>query len=321
MITTTLDTSLKRLGIQTDRNPVSHTPPVSQARVAVAGVSQQLHAAAYSETFQLEITTREGDQVQVNVRQMLAGLQARETVFAGYAGSEGVAVVASHAELAAGAFEARFGLYVQGDLNEAEMVALQSIFKQVGRLADEFFNGDIQGALAAAQQLRADPDQIAGLNLDITQRYVQMQASRQAAAAYVEVARDTDNTPWPPRAGQQVTRYWAQVEQVQATIRETFRSFSLSIEFMMAGGDQKKMSAIEQVHEQIAEAVGELRSLLGLDEAQENLAEEEAVESGDHKKASTGEVQFADQPAQKATSEVSESAFARQQTQVKQPAE
>ena len=263
MITGTLQNSLTRLGVQTDQKPIMRTPPHGTA-VAVAGLRQQLAASAYSETFSLSITTREGDQVQVDVRQMLAGLQARDMRFAGAATPQGVAVVGTQAELEAGMFEARFGLHVRGDLNEREMVALKQIFEQVGRLADEFYGGDVEGALKVAQQLRADPSQIGALDLDITQRFTQVQARHQAVAAYVAVAQDAQKGPWPPvKAAQQVARYWAQVEQVQATIRETFRRFSLSIEFMMGGGDQREVSAIEQVHEQIAEAVGEIRQLLG----------------------------------------------------------
>jgi len=205
---------------------------------------------------------------------MFTGLRVSDSRFAGVATPEGVAVVGSRTELEAGMFEARFGLHVQGDLNEQEMVALKRIFEQVGALADEFYNGDIQRALAAAQQLRADPSQIGGLDLNMTQRFTQVQASAHAVAAYVEVARDTRSEPWPPRAAQQVERYWAQVEQVQATIRETFRSFSLSIEFMMGGGDKREVSAIEQVHEQIAEAVGEIRQLLGMEAAPQGQKQE-----------------------------------------------
>lgn len=289
MITNTLHDSLARLGINTDQKPIMRTPP-RNTEVAVAGVRREVAASAYSETFQLRITTREGDTVAVDVRQMLAGLRASETRFAGAATDQGVAFVGSRTELEAGMFEARFGLHVRGDLNAQEMAALKRIFEQVGRLADEFYGGDMEGALKAAQQLRADPSQISTLDLDMTQRVTQVQASHQAVAAYVAVAQETQRGPWPPvQAAQQVDRYWAQVEQVQATIRETFRSFSLSIEFMMGGGDKREVSAIEQVHEQIAEVVGEIRQLLGMEETSQiqNVNAEEQDDVTQPEKVST----------------------------------
>ena len=246
----------------------------AQARAGVAAMARQAEALHYGETFRLEIVTRDGDRVRVDVRQMLQAVHASEAKIAGYAGPEGVAVVGSRAELEAGRFEARFGLHVQGELDEDEMKALKSIFEQVADLADQFYGGNIPAALQAAKALQVDGSEIGNVSLNMTQQITYARIQQQAAAAYVEVERARPTTgPDPVRAARQVTRYWAQVEQVQQVIQTTFRSFSLTIETMIGGGDRRAVSAIEQVHEEIRKQVKQLRAMLGLPEEEATTAD------------------------------------------------
>ena len=57
-------------------------------------------------------------------------------------------------------------LFVQGDLNEAEFAAIQSIFDQAGTIAAQFFNGDVATAFDAMSGLEVDADQLAKVRLD-----------------------------------------------------------------------------------------------------------------------------------------------------------
>ncbi len=264
----------------------------AQARAGVAAVARQAEALHYGETFRLEIVTRDGDRVRVDVRQMLQAVHASEAKIAGYAGPEGVAVVGSRAELEAGRFEARFGLHVQGELDEDEMRALKSIFEQVADLADQFYGGNIPAALQAAKALQVDGSEIGNVSLNMTQQITYARIQQQAAAAYVEVERARPPTgPDPVKAARQVTRYWAQVEQVQQTIQTTFRSFSLTIETLMGGGEKRAVSAIEQVHEEIREQVKQLRAMLGLPEevSSSEAAQPEEKTAGPKEKAGRSE--------------------------------
>lgn len=191
------------------------------ARTKQTGFAVQ--AARYSETFQLNLTTREGDRVSVNFRQMLMGLSAQREYSETAQRGRDVAFVSSHKALEAGAFEARFGLHVQGNLNEEERKALKNIFQQIAKLADAFYGGNMQCTTQAAQQLTADPEQIAGMKLSMSQTYTRLSMQHQAVAFYRETAQQTQG-PHPLKAAQQVQRYW---QQVQAAIQQTFRQFSL----------------------------------------------------------------------------------------------
>lgn len=57
---------------------------------------------------------------------------------------------------------------VEGDLNEAELAAINDLVEKVGELTSDFFNGDLEGALAQAMSLSYDSSVVADYSLDLS---------------------------------------------------------------------------------------------------------------------------------------------------------
>jgi hypothetical protein len=64
----------------------------------------------------------------------------------------------------------KISFHVDGNLNAAELAAIQDVVAQVGALADQFFAGDLPAAFASAQDLNMDGSQLAKVGLRLSQR-------------------------------------------------------------------------------------------------------------------------------------------------------
>jgi hypothetical protein len=113
--------------------------------------------------FEFEVTTQEGDVVKVTAMSDKESFQ--QALLAQVDGNE---LYANYSEEnnASG-----FNLQVEGDLNEAEMKALESLMSQVNDLAEEFYTGDLDTAFNMAMDLTSDADQIAEFSLDLKQSF------------------------------------------------------------------------------------------------------------------------------------------------------
>lgn len=63
---------------------------------------------------------------------------------------------------------------IEGDLSDEEKQAIHSLFERIQTLASDFFNGDLDKAFSAAQELGFDNNVIAGYSLSIAQAQVQV---------------------------------------------------------------------------------------------------------------------------------------------------
>ena len=163
----------------------SRFQPSAQGLQAMAMQSQYEASMAYSHTMTLSLETKQGDQVQVDFRQLFAQYQSYQQQQSAESGPQGARLFESREAMEATAFEERFGFAVQGALNEDETQAIFKVFEQVGDLADEFFNGDIEKAFEQAQGLQVDFGQLKSMDLNLektqtqAQRYQQTQAYQQ----------------------------------------------------------------------------------------------------------------------------------------------
>ena len=150
-------------------------PTTGQA--AVAGYSQRLSAQA--ETFDLSVTTRDGDRLRISVAQ--ASASWTQTRFAGVSDGEAGALAASResGSLLSGGWQVN----VEGELDEQEFEALEKLFSQVQDLSNKFYAGDLAGAFDRAMALEMDGEQLASMALRLTQTSV-----RQATDVYGAVA-------------------------------------------------------------------------------------------------------------------------------------
>lgn len=123
--------------------------------------------AAVAESFELDITTRDGDRLRVSIAQASAAWSRTEG-----SGSES-------GSLQIGGWQVQ----VEGDLDDQEKAALEKLFTQVQDLSNSFYSGDVAGAFDRAMSLEMDGSQLASMSLKLTQTSV-----RQATDTYGSVA-------------------------------------------------------------------------------------------------------------------------------------
>ncbi|MPQ77529.1 hypothetical protein [Hydrogenovibrio sp. JE_KL2] len=159
----------------------SFSPSKALQQASYASSAQTQYA--YSNTMTLNLTTKEGDQVSIDFRQLYAEYKSYQSQQSVESGPSGARYFESTQALESTAFEERFGFSVKGDLNDDEMKAIFDVFQQVDNLANHFFKGDIEKAFQKAVDLNVDFGQLqsVSVNLQQTQTYA---ASYQQAAAY-----------------------------------------------------------------------------------------------------------------------------------------
>ncbi len=110
----------------------------------------------------LYIVTQEGDVVRLRIK-------VSDSVNA--AASDGTTDGTQVAQLSVDARSSvKISFHVDGNLNADELAAIRSVVEQVGKLADQFFAGDVPAAFAAAQDLNIDGSQLAKVGLRLSVR-------------------------------------------------------------------------------------------------------------------------------------------------------
>ena len=146
--------------------------------LAAAAYSERV--AAQMETFDLQVTTRDGDRLRISVAAASASWSQNSAVLA----SDGNTSLAAYSSKSGSLQIAGFQVQVEGELDAEERAALEDLFSQVRDLSDQFYAGDLAGAFDRAMQLDMDGSQLASMSLRLTQTTV-----RQATDAYSAVAQ------------------------------------------------------------------------------------------------------------------------------------
>lgn len=173
------------------------TPSNKASQLAsTARMAQLEQSYQTSQTMNLQLTTKEGDKVTVDFRQLYAQYQSQtqmQHTQKDSAAPSSVRYFESKETLEATAFEDRFGFSVEGELNEAELNAVFEVFAQVDALANTFYDGDIEKAFEQAQALNVDFGQLQSVQLDLTQSQSMATRYQQAAVAqYSDVQQAQD---------------------------------------------------------------------------------------------------------------------------------
>lgn len=112
----------------------------------------------------IRIRTQEGDIVRLDLRHV-EKMSANDVSM-----TDGDSMFASTSiEMSS---RTRMVLRVNGDLNEAELAAIQNVFAQAEAIADEFFNGDLAAAFEMAAGMDFDAEQLARVNLRFREKFV-----------------------------------------------------------------------------------------------------------------------------------------------------
>ncbi len=143
--------------IEAGEKPDLLTPKVPErddAPQSAAPTGFTLAGTRPSQSLSLEVVTRDGDKVTVNFRQKEGGISLT---------TPGMSLTAS-------AFSSRFDMQIDGNLDEGELNALQTLFEDVGKLSETFYGGDLGAALEEAMQLGFDGNELASMSLELRQR-------------------------------------------------------------------------------------------------------------------------------------------------------
>ena len=146
---------------------------VSSSRVGTtevgSGTSVQAASAAYAQSYrdngsvELAVKTQDGDLVTLSFSSSFSSNRS----VAAFVSNSGQGSVAAQAYQSSLSVNSSFSLSVQGDLDEGELDALNSLLEQVAELSDEFFNGDFDAAVALASEFEMDAGEFSAMSLDI----------------------------------------------------------------------------------------------------------------------------------------------------------
>ena len=156
-------------------NPAAST---SNANVAVAAYSERF--AAQAETFDMQVTTRDGDRLRISIAQASANWSQSRVAASSDGNASALVASTQSGSMQIGAWQ----VSVEGELDADELGALEKLFSQVQELSNSFYAGDMAGAFDRAMALEMDGEQLASLSLNLTQASV-----RQATDAYSAVAQ------------------------------------------------------------------------------------------------------------------------------------
>lgn len=257
-------------------NPQDWANTSDSARLSTSAMQHMEQAYQYSETMSLQLTTREGDQVTVDFRQLYAQYQSYKLEQQAEQGPEGVRYFESRETMEVTAFEERFAFSVQGELNEDELKAVFEVFEQVDGLANEFYNGDLEVAMQKAMELEMDSGQLQSLNLNLTQSTVVASRYQQSAMAQYEAmqreaspqsaseteasenAKIADLPPYLQKWQQAVERLDEQFEDAQNFLDQLMAQVSEQ-RFPQPNGSQEPSGWLERIrdfHNQLSELMG-----------------------------------------------------------------
>ncbi|EXJ16840.1 DUF5610 domain-containing protein [Imhoffiella purpurea] len=167
-------------------DPSKQTASLTETVVAAA-MSERYQRA---EDFSLQLRTKEGDTVKVSFSRNL-DIQNSVAAAADGEGNQAMTWDLSRTESTGYRFS------VQGDLNEDELQAIQSLVQDVGKVASEFYSGDVQKAFEQVSDVSFDSSQLASMNL-------RMSRSEQYSAAQQYQQTQQLENPDQARAGKRL---------------------------------------------------------------------------------------------------------------------
>lgn len=146
--------------------------------VTVAASSERFEGSA--QTFDLQITTRDGDRLKISIANAAANWSKSSATVVGDGSSTLFEASRNGGSLQIGAWQVE----VEGTLDDDERAALEKLFKQVQDISSDFYSGNLGGAFDRAMQLDIDGSQLAYMSLQLTQTSV-----REATDTYGSVAQ------------------------------------------------------------------------------------------------------------------------------------
>ncbi|AFL72375.1 DUF5610 domain-containing protein [Thiocystis violascens] len=127
-----------------------------------------------AEDFELSLQTKDGDTVKISFSRDFAAQQSNATVM-DEQGNQVSLMDVSQSESSGYQFK------VEGNLSVEEIDAIQKLVEDVGKVANDFFRGDVEKAFAQVSDVSFDDSQLASMNLRMsrTEQYSAVQQYQQ----------------------------------------------------------------------------------------------------------------------------------------------
>ncbi|WP_341937027.1 DUF5610 domain-containing protein [Marinimicrobium sp. C2-29] len=159
------------------------------------------YGQARATSFSFSMVTAEGDRVEI---------RAEDSRAASLQGS------ATGQTLSASASQSR-SWSVSGSLNDSERSAIEQLIGEVDELAEQFFAGDLSGAMGSAESLGYDREQILGFSLNLSQSSIQ-----RASETYKGVGQNAGRSQELPQ-GRDLQQQLAPLGQFARDLQQTLR--------------------------------------------------------------------------------------------------
>ncbi len=200
----TYDLTLQRL----DKFASLKSPDANDKTVLDTPVTFQSLTAQQSHTTEIQVKTREGDIVTINLTQSSSNRLAALQLQQGDATLQ--AFRKSHEETRG------FSISIEGDLNPDEQKALQKLLKKMHKISNDFFQGNQKKALQHALKLGFDDKQLASFSINLSRR-----KSFQAIIAYQQTAQPEQKIQAGllAQAGEFMSHAQAMLNDAKSTLR------------------------------------------------------------------------------------------------------
>lgn len=223
-----------------EATPFRASPYPSYETSYYAEINQAQMQHQVSESMSVNLTTREGDEVTLDFKQLYAHYQSYQQTVAHQdeqsAQGRQVVLMSEESFSADHAFEQRLAFQVQGDLNEDEVAAIVDVFQQIDALANQFFDGNIEQAFAQAEEMNVDFSQLQRVQFDL-QRSETVQVSTTQVKAYEAVQQYAQpfNEPKDALGLGDLPPYLQQMQAAIERLNEQFEAAHETFDQLMGG--------------------------------------------------------------------------------------
>jgi len=207
-------------GLTSLDDQIASGEPISVITPAQKLLAQQ---QASSQSAALTLTTKEGDRITIQFsQQQSSGVASLPRGVQSYARMQ-QQNAASATQSAVWKSSQNYSYTVEGNLSDAEKASLGDVFKQIGSLSDQFFNGHIEDAVKQAQDLNLSDTEWSSLSLQLTQQQssAQTTSSTQADSATTDTSGLSDNQKAAlklPDTFSQLGKYLDQLQSLLKTV-------------------------------------------------------------------------------------------------------
>lgn len=177
---------------------------------SLSSLALHTQAAELSRSAQIEIRTQEGDVIKIGLQQSLSKTQSVFEIE-----QDNVAVSGFHSDFSS---SSDLAISVEGNLNEDEQASVKHLLKQMNKVGNAFFNGNIKSAFHHASRLGIDPHTIAGVSMDLG-----MSQSVQAVTAYQQTRLPEQSVQ--SNSIKQASDFFTQAKEMLSTARSALASF------------------------------------------------------------------------------------------------